>query len=61
MGFLLMGLTTDSEAGFRAAILYIIVYAIMTCAFLVIFLSARRADGAELIYISDFRTLASRN
>lgn len=61
MGFLLMGLTTDSDEGFRAALLYILVYAVMTCAFLTIFLSARKEDGSELLYISDFRTLASRN
>jgi len=61
MGFLLMGLTTDSDEGYQAAILYIIVYAVMTCAFLAIFLSSRRKDGTELLYVSDFRTLASRN
>jgi len=61
MGFLLMGLTTDSDEGYQAALLYILVYAVMTCAFLTIFLSARREDGSELLYMSDFRTLASRN
>ena len=61
MGFLLMGLTTDSDEGFQAALVYIGVYALMTCAFLTVFLSARRQDGAELLYISDFRTLAREN
>jgi NADH-quinone oxidoreductase subunit N len=61
MGFLLMGFTADSDEGYQAALLYIAVYAVMTCAFLTIFLSARRQDGSELLYVSDFRTLASRN
>ena len=61
MGFLLMGLVTGSNEGLRAAIIYIGVYAVMTCAFLTIFLSARRDDGAELVYMSDFRTLARNN
>ena len=61
MGFLLMGLTPDSDEGYQAALLYITIYAVMTSAFLGVFLSARRQDGSELLYISDFRTLASRN
>jgi NADH:ubiquinone oxidoreductase subunit 2 (subunit N) len=59
MGFLLMGLATDSDAGFSAAILYILVYAVMTCAFLVIYLTSRLADGRQLLYISDFRAFAT--
>lgn len=61
MGFLLMGLTADSDGGFSAAILYIVVYAIMTGAFLLIFLTARLADGRQLTYLSDFRSLIVTN
>lgn len=59
MGFLLMGLTTDSDAGFSAAVLYILVYAVMTGAFLVIYLTSRLADGRQLLFISDFRSLSA--
>ncbi len=61
MGFLLMGLITDSDGGFIAAILYIMVYAIMTCALLLIYLTSRLADGRQLLFISDFRSLAATN
>lgn len=61
MGFLLMGLTTDSAAGQGAMLMYFVLYAIMTCAFLTIFLAARRQDGKDLVYMSDFRLLASRS
>lgn len=57
MGFLLMGLTADSDTGFAAAVLYILIYAVMTCAFLVIYLTSRLADGRQLLFISDFRSL----
>jgi NADH:ubiquinone oxidoreductase subunit 2 (subunit N) len=59
MGFLLMGLTTDSDAGLSAAVLYILVYAVMTCAFLIIYLTSRLADGRQLLFISDFRSLTT--
>jgi NADH:ubiquinone oxidoreductase subunit 2 (subunit N) len=61
MGFLLLGFTTDSDGGFHSAIMYITVYAVMTCAFLTIYLSARLTNGRQLLYISDFRTLALKN
>ena len=61
MGFLLMGLTTDSDSGYHAFLLYICVYAVTTMAFLMIFLSARREDGRELDFISDFRALAAND
>lgn len=61
MGFLLMGLTTDSDAGFSAAALYILVYAVMTGAFLLIYLTTRLADGRQLLYVSDFRALGATN
>lgn len=57
MGFLLMGLTTDSDTGFTAAILYTLIYAVMTCAFLIIYLTSRLTDGRQLLFISDFRSL----
>lgn len=60
MGFLLLGFTTDTDEGYQAALVYIILYAIMTCALLTIFLSARRADSREITYLSDFRMLARK-
>ena len=59
MGFLLMGLTTDSDGGLSAAVLYILVYAVMTAAFLIIYLTSRLVDGRQLLYISDFRSLST--
>ena len=60
MGFILMGLTTDSDDGYHAFVLYLVVYTFTTLAFLAIFLAARRADGRELTYISDFRALSAK-
>jgi NADH:ubiquinone oxidoreductase subunit 2 (subunit N) len=50
-----MGLATASQEGYRATILYLLLYAMMSVAFLIVFLNARRADGKSLIYLTDFR------
>jgi len=60
MGFLLLGLTTDSFAGFEATILYILIYAAATAVFLIIFL-AYRLNGRIPLYITDYRVIAVRN
>lgn len=55
MGFLLIGLVCNSTAGYRATILYLFIYALMSVAFLLIFIQTRRADGYPLLYLADFR------
>jgi len=59
MGFLLIGLTTDTPGGYRATVVYLFLYVIMNAIFLTIFLNARRSDGLSLIYLTDFRRLSS--
>lgn len=56
-----MGLVTDSGLGVLATILYIIVYAVMICIFLLVLLLCRVTGKRELIYLSDFRTLSQDN
>jgi len=55
MGFLLIGLVCNSVFGYRATIFYLFVYALMSIAFLLIFIQARREDGRPLLYLVDFR------
>lgn len=55
IGFLLLGLATASQEGYRATIFYLLLYSIMNVAFLVVFLNARRSDKKSLVYLTDFR------
>jgi NADH-quinone oxidoreductase subunit N len=55
IGFLLLGLSTASQEGYRATIFYLLLYAIMNIAFLIVFLNARRNDAKGLVYLTDFR------
>jgi len=57
IGFLLLGLITDTDEGVRAAFCYLVVYAIMTGGFLLIFTHIRTSVGATFIALSDFRGL----
>lgn len=57
MGFLLLGLVTETDDGIRSAFFYLIIYAIMTGGFLLIFTHIRKADGQPLLALSDFRGL----
>jgi NADH-quinone oxidoreductase subunit N len=61
IGFLLIGLLTDTVGGYRSTLLYLLLYIIMTVVFLAVFLNARRSDGLSLIYLTDFRRLPSVN
>jgi NADH:ubiquinone oxidoreductase subunit 2 (subunit N) len=57
MGFLLLGLVTDTDEGVRAAFCYLVVYAVMSGGFLLIFTHLRTNAGATFIALSDFRAL----
>jgi len=59
MGFLLLGVATNTHEGTRATILYIFLYVIMNMIFLTVYLHAGTANNARLRYLTDFRTLAN--
>ena len=60
IGLLLLGLSTASAEGYRATLLYLLLYAIMNIGLLTIFLNARRPDGLSLVYLTDFRGFGAR-
>lgn len=55
MGFLLLGLATNTDLGLRAALFYLSVYAVMTGGFLLVLLNLRKQNGAYFMALSDFR------
>ena len=57
MGFLLLGLVTDTDDGVRSAFFYLIIYAIMTGGFLLVFTHVRQPEGQPMFALSDFRGL----
>jgi NADH-quinone oxidoreductase subunit N len=57
MGFILLGLTTDSDGGLIATILYIIVYLVMTAAFLIVVMTMYVDDHRDAVYLSDLRAI----
>jgi NADH-quinone oxidoreductase subunit N len=61
IGFLLLGLACASFEGYRATIIYLLIYSLRNFSFLVLFLNARRADGRSLLYLTDFRGLGASN
>jgi NADH-quinone oxidoreductase subunit N len=62
MGFLLMGLACGTFEGYRATLLYVVLYAVMSVGFLVVFFNARRTrDKRSAEYLTDFRGLAQTN
>jgi len=62
MGFLLTGIATGTPEGYRATLIYLLVYAAMSIIFLLVFIHARRDDDRQsLLYLSDFRGLGQTN
>lgn len=62
MGFLLLGVACGTAEGYRATLLYLILYVMMSVAFLNIFLyTYREQDSQTPAYLTDFRGLASTN
>jgi NADH-quinone oxidoreductase subunit N len=57
IGFLLLGLIADTDDALRSAFFYLILYAIMTGGFLLIFTQLRKSNGATFVTLSDFRGL----
>jgi len=57
IGFLLLGLIVDTDDALRSAFFYLILYAIMTGGFLLVFTHLRKPQGQTLIALSDFRGL----
>jgi len=57
MGFLILGLATNTDLGLRAALFYLSAYAIMTGGFLLVLLNLRKLNGAYFTSLSDFRGL----
>jgi NADH-quinone oxidoreductase subunit N len=57
IGFLLLGLVVDTDDGLRSAFFYLVLYAVMTGGFLLVFTHLRKAKGQTLLALSDFRGL----
>jgi NADH-quinone oxidoreductase subunit N len=57
IGFLLLGLAVDTDDGLRSSFFYLIVYAIMTGGFLLVFTHLRKEKGEMFLALSDFRGL----
>lgn len=55
MGFLILGLATNTDLGLRAALFYLLTYAVMSGGFLLVLLNLRKKDGTYFIALSDFR------
>ena len=60
MGFALVGLAANSEAGIRGVIIYMLIYLVMTLGTFAFILAMRRKDG-NVESISDLSGLASTN
>lgn len=55
MGFLLLGLATNTDLGLRAALFYLLIYALMTGGFLLALLHLRKPNGTYFTALADFR------
>jgi len=58
MGFFLIGLALHTSNGNFAVLIFLFFYVLSNVVFFVVFLLARRVDGQQLIYLTDFRRLA---
>lgn len=58
MGFLLLGASLDTFEALRATYVYLVLYALMTGGFMLVFLHTTRADGRPITFLSDFCGLA---
>jgi NADH-quinone oxidoreductase subunit N len=58
IGFLLLGLVAITDDALRSAYFYLILYAIMTGGFLLVFTQLRTVHGAQVVFISDFAGLS---
>jgi NADH-quinone oxidoreductase subunit N len=60
LGFLLLAISVTTDGALGALSVYLILYALMTASFLLVFLHARREDNHNMIYLADLRGLAPR-
>jgi len=62
MGFLLMGICCGTFEGFRAALIYLLLYVIMNAGFFIIFLTTKEKSlNKTLTYLTDFNDFAQKN
>jgi NADH-quinone oxidoreductase subunit N len=62
MGFLLMGLACGTFEGFRAALIYLLLYVIMNAGFFLLFLCTKEKTlNKPLTYLTDFNDFAQNN
>lgn len=62
MGFLLMGLTCGTFEGFRAALIYLLLYVIMNSGFFLLYLTTKEKTlNKSLTYLTDFNDFAQKN
>lgn len=60
MGFLLMGVVCGTLEGYRATLLYMVLYTLMSVGFLAIFFHTYRKHDNQLIqYLTDLRGLSA--
>lgn len=62
MGFLLMGIACGTYEGFRAALIYLLLYVLMNLGFFIIFLCTKeKTTNKSLTYLTDFNNFAKNN
>jgi NADH-quinone oxidoreductase subunit N len=62
MGFLLMGVTCGTFEGYRVTLFYLVLYALMTVGFLIVFFNTRHiSTGQPISHLTDFRGLSRVN
>jgi len=62
MGFLLMGIACGTYEGFRAALIYLLLYVIMNAGFFLLFLCTKEKTlNKPLTYLTDFNDFAQNN
>lgn len=62
MGFLFMGLTCGTFEGFRATLIYLLLYVIMNAGFFLVFLTTKESTSNKpLTYLADFNDFAQKN
>lgn len=54
----MLGLLVGTDDGLRSAFFYLVLYAVMTGGFLLVFTNLRKGHGQTLTSLSDFRGLS---
>jgi len=62
IGFLLLGVACGTAEGYRATLVYLLIYTLMSVAFLnIFFYTYRTQDNQAPIFLTDFRGLSYTN